>query len=253
MIEKYTKSKKKGIDKYLENTINECIKKSGESYENLDFRSGTQSSLFESTNALKWYFRRIGDTKHANKKSLYNAVKKIVLMLAPITPHLCEEIWYLLGEKEFISLAEWPKVKKIKENYDIGEQFIRQVISDIEEIKKIANIKAKNVSLFIAEDWKFGVYKKVFDSDGDANKITREIMSIGNYGKATVFFIQNLCKKKNELKEILAKEIQFNILEDAKRFIESEIKCSVHLLDADKSENQKARNSTPQKPGILIE
>ncbi|HLD48745.1 MAG TPA: leucine--tRNA ligase, partial [archaeon] len=248
------KSGKRSTDAYIENKINECINNTKESYECLNFRSGVQTALFESTNALRWYLRRVGDIKYANMKTLHESIKKITLMLAPITPHLCEELWSMLGEKGFVSLEKWPKARKIKENYNLSENFIKQIIDDAEEIKKIANIsKPKTITLFIAEDWKFGIYKKVFESSKDVNEIIKEIMSSGKYGKATVFFIQNLYKRKNELKEILQKDEQFKILEEAKRFIESETKCAVHLLDADKSENQKAKNSSPQKPGILIE
>ena len=29
-------------------------------------------------------------------------------LLAPIAPHLCEEIWQMMGNEQSISLAEWP-------------------------------------------------------------------------------------------------------------------------------------------------
>ncbi|QQG35039.1 MAG: leucine--tRNA ligase [Deltaproteobacteria bacterium] len=44
--------------------------------------------------------------------------KKIFLgflqMLAPYAPHICEEIWEILGQKKFISKTPWPSFKKYK-------------------------------------------------------------------------------------------------------------------------------------------
>lgn len=33
-----------------------------------------------------------------------------VLMLAPITPHICHELWQVLGHDEAVVDIEWPKV-----------------------------------------------------------------------------------------------------------------------------------------------
>jgi len=36
------------------------------------------------------------------------AIESIVLLLSPIVPHLCEELWQLIGHQESILLAPWP-------------------------------------------------------------------------------------------------------------------------------------------------
>ena len=35
-----------------------------------------------------------------------------VIMAAPIIPHISEEIWQLMGHKNLVSEAQWPKVEK---------------------------------------------------------------------------------------------------------------------------------------------
>ncbi|MFH1368298.1 MAG: leucine--tRNA ligase [Elusimicrobiota bacterium] len=42
-------------------------------------------------------------------ETLIKAYKTVVLLLAPFTPHLCEELWQKLGNKESILTAEWPE------------------------------------------------------------------------------------------------------------------------------------------------
>lgn len=38
--------------------------------------------------------------------------KEFLKILSPFAPHLSEELWHLLGEKDFIVLSKWPKVNK---------------------------------------------------------------------------------------------------------------------------------------------
>ena len=44
----------------------------------------------------------------AGKAVVYEAVKNLVLCLAPFTPHLCEELWQEMGHKTLVSTAAWP-------------------------------------------------------------------------------------------------------------------------------------------------
>ena len=37
-----------------------------------------------------------------------DVAKSLILMLAPIAPHICEELWKRMGEKETIAFASWP-------------------------------------------------------------------------------------------------------------------------------------------------
>ena len=41
-------------------------------------------------------------------------LKNLLLLISPFTPHLAEEMWSMLGEKEFISLEKWPKYDEKK-------------------------------------------------------------------------------------------------------------------------------------------
>ncbi|QTH64403.1 leucine--tRNA ligase [Psychrosphaera ytuae] len=45
-----------------------------------------------------------------DKAVMYEAVNAVVLMLAPITPHVCHDLWIQLGHKEQLDEAQWPKI-----------------------------------------------------------------------------------------------------------------------------------------------
>ncbi|ATZ72357.1 leucine--tRNA ligase [Idiomarina sp. X4] len=47
---------------------------------------------------------------NADRQVLGEAIDAMVRMLAPITPHVCEQLWMELGHKEPLSFAKWPNV-----------------------------------------------------------------------------------------------------------------------------------------------
>ncbi|MBS3073579.1 class I tRNA ligase family protein, partial [Candidatus Pacearchaeota archaeon] len=58
-------------------------------------------------------------------------------------PHITEELWEKIGNKQFISLAAWPicDEKKINEELEKQEQQINQTVNDIQNILKIMREK----------------------------------------------------------------------------------------------------------------
>jgi leucyl-tRNA synthetase len=247
----------RNIEVYLKTRTNESIKNASDSYEQMRFRTGVNQALFETTNDIKWYLRRVGGIKAADRKTLKECVATIVKMIAPLTPHFSEEMWSRLGNKKSVFESQWPLYAEIRgmEEAESGENMIRQTISDIEEIQKLAKIeKPKKVKVFVAENWKFRVYQHVLrNKDKGINEITKDLMSSGNYGNATVAFIQSLYKKINELKPVLPRTMQLNLLNESKDFLEKELQLKTEIIDAEKSELPKAKQAVPQKFGILLE
>jgi len=242
---------------YLMSRITGILSLTTENYEQLKFRSGVQNALFDSTNALRWYLNRVGGVKHANKKVLSGSVRCIIKMLAPLTPHLCEELWSTTG-KGFVVMSEWPlpDTKHIDREAESQEEFLKQVIEDIKRIKKISGITPKKISLFVSQQWKFRIYNIILTNKTKGrNEITKVIMQtdMKRYGNATIGFIQSLYKKINELQPAVDRKSQLEILSEAKRFLEAELQCQVSIEDAEKSMHDKAKQSVPQKPGILLE
>ncbi len=256
-LKKAKSGKIRNADAYLQSKMNENAMSSTGFYEILKFRSAVQHALFEPTNDLKWYLRRAGGMKNANKKVLTDVLEKVVKMVAPLTPHLGEELWSQLGNRKSVFLSTWPKYDEMKTfgYVQAGESMLKQTITDVEEIQKLSKIRQpKKVKIFVAEGWKFRVYQEVLkNKDKGINEITREIMSSGSYGQATVAYIQSLYKRLNELKPVLPRSKQLQLLEEAREFLEKEFRAKVEIADAEKSQDTKARQATPQKFGILLE
>jgi len=243
---------------YMQSKLQKNTKNATQSFEILKFRSGLNAAFFETTNDLKWYLKRVGGIKNANKRILSESLSNTVKMLYPFTPHICEELWQDLGNKKMLTCATWPDYDEhlINIESELSEDMLRQTLADIEEIKKMTGIKPKKIVLFVAENWKFRVYNTVLKGkDRGVNEITKDIMA-GDakiYGNATVMFIQSLYKRLNELKPIIPRSKQITILNETQNFLEKELGCKINIEDAEKTSNQKAKSASPTKFGIYLE
>ncbi|HOX10163.1 MAG TPA: class I tRNA ligase family protein, partial [Candidatus Omnitrophota bacterium] len=74
----------------------------------------------------------------------------LVLMLSPIAPHFCEEIWRSLGNAESVLKAGWPKFDPemlVDENITIVIQVNGKVRSKVEVPNDISDEKLKELAL----------------------------------------------------------------------------------------------------------
>ncbi|MBU1996426.1 MAG: leucine--tRNA ligase, partial [Candidatus Omnitrophica bacterium] len=91
-------------DKELNRVLNATIKKVTEDIENYKFNTAISSIMILMNHIAKYKYAQ-------QKQTLVNEVgKKLVLLLSPFAPHLCEELWQRLGNQEkTIMEAKWPE------------------------------------------------------------------------------------------------------------------------------------------------
>jgi len=73
--------------------------------------------------------------KKVSKIVLLNSWKKFIKLLYPFVPHICEEIWEDLDEKNFLFNEKWPSwetIEEIKEKINIGVQINGKIRGNIE-------------------------------------------------------------------------------------------------------------------------
>jgi leucyl-tRNA synthetase len=69
------------------------------------------SAMMELTNELYKFADRVkADASPENEFVASEAVEALVLMLSPFAPHMCEELWQLLGHADGVVAAGWPAV-----------------------------------------------------------------------------------------------------------------------------------------------
>ena len=65
---------------------------------------------------------KFNDDTQAGKVVIQEALESIVLLLSPITPHICHALWSELGHKEALIYSSWPEMDKsviIKDEVEI--------------------------------------------------------------------------------------------------------------------------------------
>lgn len=63
------------------------------------------SAIMELSNALNDYLNK----ENKNMGIVKEAIDAMLLLLSPFCPHICEELWHLIGNTESIHLQPWPK------------------------------------------------------------------------------------------------------------------------------------------------
>lgn len=242
------REEKKYIDSWLESMVNAITKDVTASYAQMNFRSALQRGFFDLQRHLKWYLRRCGVP---NRAVLTRVIEVQTLVLAPVVPHVCEAIWEQIGKEEFISVSAWPRAGEVDEKVLKVEEFVEGVISDVQEIRKVARLeKAEKVYVYTAEDWKWDVVELVRDEKdvGKAMKKAMESERVREHGKEAQKFIPRVVKER--LFPVRVDER--HVLEEAEEFISQEVGLEVEVDSAYDPQGKK-KVAVPGKPGIYIE
>lgn len=91
-------------DKKLNSKLNATIKKVTDDIEERFNFNTAISSIMELVNELYKYKQG----EDLNTPLLEDAITKLVTLLSPFTPHICEEMWHELGKEESLIGVRWP-------------------------------------------------------------------------------------------------------------------------------------------------
>ena len=259
-IENYGKGRDEWmpIDDWFQSVLYRTVKEVEEEMEKLNFKTAIVKGYFNLQNAFKWYIRRCGVP---NRGLLKKFIEFQTLMLAPITPHIAEEIWEKLGKKEFISLAEWPKVDESKILYELekGEDIIKSLIEDATEIIKLIKKRPRRMKIVIASQWKYQLLKKIKErvSTGETIReaLRASLREVRVPDRRAIGVLASTIIKRTEILELMIpRDIERKVIDGARDFIKRELKLDeVLIVDEEKCTESKARQALPARPAIVLE
>ncbi|MGH2442404.1 MAG: leucine--tRNA ligase [Chloroflexota bacterium] len=90
----------------LRRTVHKAIKKVGGDVEEFQFNTAV-SSLMELTNS----FQQVRDQLQGSHVWDW-AIEQLLLIMAPLTPHISEELWHRRGHRHSIHLQSWPEYEE---------------------------------------------------------------------------------------------------------------------------------------------
>jgi leucyl-tRNA synthetase len=96
-------------------------------------------------------------------------------LLAPVCPHIAEELWEKLGNKGFVSLAKWPEFDEKKINDELEKQYesVEKTVEDVKNILKIVKDKggkAEKVYVYVLPK-----ERDVYDEEILSKRIGKEV------------------------------------------------------------------------------
>jgi len=258
------------LEQWLLSILQDRISAVTENLEAMKTRTAIENAFYETWNDFRWYTRRKGST---NSKALKEALKIWIKLQAPFAPHICEEVWNKMGEKQFISTSPWPEYDKKKLNVEAeeSENLIKNVLDDTQHILNATKITPKKIFYYTAAQWKWVVYIKTLKASMSKNVVMAELMKelmkdkeLKKNAKQAAKFVSQVMEEINRMpsnkkqRQLQIKHLdEKKTLADAIGFFEREFnaKIQVHSEDDPKRYDPKKRAelAKPYRPAILIE
>jgi leucyl-tRNA synthetase len=267
------------IDRWMLSRLQEHIKEAAEAMNKLAVRKAIHSILYALDQDFQWYQKRNADKKEDPKRKIaISYVFSEVLdaqtrMLAPIAPHVCEELWEMMGEEGFVSLASWPQpeASKVDIKAEENEALIMSMLEDTQNIIKATGIQPKKICYYLAASWKWKVYLKALEKSMTAKvvqgDIIRELLkdaSLKAIAKEVAEFASKIANEVNclaaEKKQRLIQAGSINeeqTLKAAADYFKRELNAEICFYSEENLKRydpkNKARTSKPYRPAIFIE
>ncbi|MFX1342653.1 MAG: leucine--tRNA ligase [Promethearchaeota archaeon] len=243
--------------------VNSIIHDSTILLENFRFRDFILKAFFELQGHVEYYLRRIDKSHPERGPVLRYVITHWIKLLAPIIPHLCEEVWEQLGSISFVSIENWPVPdedfldKKIEDAMDV----VNQTIADIKEIQGLLKDKTPTtVHIYVSQKWKYSALKRLVDSE--VALTVKELMSklmkdtkLRKRGKEVNELVQAIVKASGYW-TFVDKTTEMQALEGNSELIQLETGLVVVVQDGDKPKEdpgKKAHKALPGRPALFIE
>ncbi len=196
-------------------------------------------------------------------KSIFQECQiKLTLLLHPIVPHITEELWEILGNKSYMSLAEWPNCDEtvLTEENEYKWNLTKDIIDDIKKILTVINKDEINeIHIIIATSWKYDFYHKFMDLIGenkDQGELIKLVMKEEKFKPHGKFISQTINKILKNIgkypKYALTPEKELEFFKEISPIIQNKYGCKIKIFNEMETENKKANQSLPGKPAILI-
>ncbi|MFH1510738.1 MAG: class I tRNA ligase family protein, partial [Candidatus Woesearchaeota archaeon] len=187
-----------------------------------------------------------------------DAVEKLLVLLAPFTPHICEELWQHIGNKPFVSLEKWPvhDDSRIDLRIEAREELVASTIRDIRQILELARIEnPKELKVFVSASWKYSVFEKLkieLEKTRDQGALIKAVM-VKEHSKEISQLVPRILKDMSKLPEtVLDQETELHALQKEKDRLGQEFGCKVEIIAAEDSTEPKAAQAIPGKVAILV-
>jgi len=255
------------------------IKETTEALDRFEVRKAAHTALYLLSQDVQWYLKRCRRRMETEegRKAVYAVLMRVldaqVRLLAPFVPHVCEEIWEMMGRKPFVSTAPWPEYDEdtVRPDVEEAEETVMELVEDVRNISKATGIKPKLVCVYTASEWKWRLYtealKQRLEGRVEFPKLIREAMKSGELrkkAKQVQRYLKSLVEEvsklpENKLRSRLKAGVpdEEAILTDAKPYLEEELNAEVRIYGEETPDKydpaNRAEKARPYRPAIYVE
>jgi leucyl-tRNA synthetase len=254
----------KPINKWMLAQVNMRIKDATEALEGFQTRKALQDAFFLFKKDIDHFFYRI-EHETEDHAAMIEVSKVLVYLLSvwirlmvPFVPHGCEEIWERYHGNGLVSNTEWPEynLNIMDEKIQKGEEIVHSLSQDINEIKKVIDMKPNKIHVYVAPEWKWKLFE-IANNIGkpDIGKIMQEAIkqNLNDNKKEIAEFAKKIGREMTKIKYVGVIDEQ-STLNNSIEFLSGEADAEVIIYDEPTYDPQgKARNAMPYKPAIYIE
>ncbi len=247
------------IDYWLYSKLNSKISNATALMDVINLKNAYVEIYYNSVNELKRYMDRGG----CNEIVVREFLEGIVLMLAPVMPHISEEFWKMLGKSTLAAQEKWPDSNALMVNAEeeLVEEIIDRTIEDIKQsmelTSKITENKGKRPSeirIILAKEWKLKAYNMLARTKSMKDVIGNPEFSSIEKAELSSFLAQ-FAKRMNMLveKSEMDREVLLKALVEANEYISTKFgNAKIIAEKEDESKSSRASRALPDKPSIDI-
>ncbi len=261
---KTTPKVEKPINKWMLAQVNMRVMEATEALEGFQTRKALQDSFFLFKKDIDHFFYRI-EHESENETAIQEIAEVMVYVLGiwirlmvPFVPHICEELWEKYGGNGLVSITEWPgyNVDLMDEKIQKGEEIVYGLSRDINEIKKVINVKPSKIHVYVSPEWKWKLFE-IANNIGkpDIGKIMQEAIkqNVHDNKKEIAEFARKIGREMTKIKYTGMID-EYSTLKNSIEFLAGEADADVIIYDKPTYDPKgKSRNAMPYKPAIYIE
>jgi leucyl-tRNA synthetase len=274
---KKTKESLPAIDRWMLSRLQEHIRMATEAMDKLAVRKAIHTIMYELDQDFQWYQKRTKERGKEGKDIVDYVVGTVidaqVKMLAPVAPHVCEELWEIRGNKEFVSVTPWPQPDQSK--IDVGaeenEKLVMSVLEDTQNILKATGVKPKKVCYYVAAPWKWQIWLNALEKSATGKIAQKDLMKelmakpeLRAKADKVSKFVGQTTDELNRMAEERRKQLlqiksmdEAQTVKEAKSFFEKELNAKVEVYGEEETKRydpkSRAQLAKPYRPAIFIE
>jgi leucyl-tRNA synthetase len=265
------------LDRWMISRLQDHIHKTTEAMDKLAVRKAIHTAIYEIDQDFQWYQKRTSSQKPERKTITEYVHRQVadaqIRMLAPIAPHICEELWEMMGSKEFVSLTPWPSADETKTDIkaEESETLVMNVLEDTQNITKATGVLPKRVCYYTAASWKKQAWINALEKSTNGKVTQKDMMKElmakpelrANAEKVSKYITQMLeelsrTSEERQKRLLEVKSIdEARVLTDAKSFLEKEFNAKVEVYEEEDparyDPKTRAQLAKPNRPAIFIE